>query len=366
MSIYKNLGQDDTTSFKTNLYEQIPVTGTIIKDTYGTFPSESNIKYFSNSDHIDVYDYPYASSSANFLFSMTAGRTSDSTGESAFSQATLKNNIYRLFAQQYVGYDTNQNVVPFNASGVLNPANTWDPDKFSDAIFINFSRTIMKDEIKKGSFRLTMGTGSFANPFVGTKVFSDAYVVANSPTTYRTNSPMGDYAFLQEGTQSATVPTETNHGFIFYDAGLIMLAANTNTFGTELTSGSIGGGDADSTGARAAQTPSNAMLSGSINDIINGVRAHIGNIEFNNTTELNSTVYFCRLNHSEFNYSSNPSYTSASQIVVKNNPSDPPVSYVTSVGLYSPDNQLLAVGKLSEPLKKSPSNEFTLRLRLDY
>ena len=46
MSIYKNLGQDDTTSFKTNLYEQIPVTGTIISGTYGTFPSESNIKYF--------------------------------------------------------------------------------------------------------------------------------------------------------------------------------------------------------------------------------------------------------------------------------------------------------------------------------
>ena len=43
MSIYKNLGQDDTTSFKTNLYEQIPVTGTIIRETYGTFPSESNI-----------------------------------------------------------------------------------------------------------------------------------------------------------------------------------------------------------------------------------------------------------------------------------------------------------------------------------
>ena len=359
MSIYKNLGQDDTTSFKTNLYEQIPVTGTIIRETYGTFPSESNIKYFSNNDHIDVYDYPYASSSANFLFSMTAGRTSDSTKPAANVGATLKDNIYRLFAQQYVGYDTNQNVVPFNVSGVLNPANTFDPDKFSDAIFINFSRTIMKDEIKKGSFRLTIGTASFANPFIGTKVFSDAYVVANSPTTYRTNSPMGDYAFLQEGTQSATVPTETNHGFIFYDAGLIVLAANTETFGTELTSGS-------SFATETALTPANAMLSASVNDIVNGVRAHIQNIEFNNTTELNSTAYFCRLNHNEFNYSSNPSYTSASQIVVKNNPTDPPVSYVTSVGLYSPDNQLLAVGKLSEPLKKTPANEFTLRLRLDY
>ena len=45
---------------------------------------------------------------------------------------------------------------------------------------------------------------------------------------------------------------------------------------------------------------------------------------------------------------------------------NPPSAYVTSVGLYSPDNKLLAVAKLSEPLKKDPTNELTLRVRLDY
>jgi len=53
-------------------------------------------------------------------------------------------------------------------------------------------------------------------------------------------------------------------------------------------------------------------------------------------------------------------------MVVKNNSQDVPVSYVTSVGLYSSDNELLAVSKLSEPLKKDPSTEFTIRVRLDY
>ena len=89
-------------------------------------------------------------------------------------------------------------------------------------------------------------------------------------------------------------------------------------------------------------------------------------MSFNNTVELNSTVYFCRANHNEFNYSSNPTYLSSSKMVVKNNAADTPVSYVTTVGLYSPDNELLAVGKLSEPLKKDPTNEFTIRVRLDY
>ena len=75
---------------------------------------------------------------------------------------------------------------------------------------------------------------------------------------------------------------------------------------------------------------------------------------------------FCRVNHNEFNYSSNPTYLSSSKLVVKNEAKDLPVSYITTVGLYSADNELLAVAKLSEPLKKDPTTELTLRVRLDY
>ena len=75
-------------------------------------------------------------------------------------------------------------------------------------------------------------------------------------------------------------------------------------------------------------------------------------LSFNNTTELNSTIYFCRASHNEYNYTSNPTYLNASKIVTKNKSTDMPVSYITSVGLYSADNELLAVAKLSEPLKR--------------
>ena len=45
---------------------------------------------------------------------------------------------------------------------------------------------------------------------------------------------------------------------------------------------------------------------------------------------------------------------------------DQPTTYITSIGLYSADNELLAVAKLSEPIKKTPENELTFRVRLDY
>ena len=108
------------------------------------------------------------------------------------------------------------------------------------------------------------------------------------------------------------------------------------------------------------------MTGSEISASADAIRHRIYNIEFNNTTELNSTVYFCRAHHNEFNYSTNPTYLDNSKIRVKNQASDSPVAYVTGIGLYSSDNELLASAKLSEPLRKDPTNELTLRVRLDY
>lgn len=119
-------------------------------------------------------------------------------------------------------------------------------------------------------------------------------------------------------------------------------------------------------------TVDQGLKRGSIDQAATGLRGRVTDIGFNNTTELNSTIYFCRVNHNDFNYSSNPTYLGDesgehnSKIRVKRSTLDAPVSYVTTIGLYSADNELLAVAKLSEPLRKDPTNEMTLRVRLDY
>jgi hypothetical protein len=83
-----------------------------------------------------------------------------------------------------------------------------------------------------------------------------------------------------------------------------------------------------------------------------GFRRRMVRMAFNNTTELNSSIYFARLNNNEFNYSANPTYLNESKIRVKETTLDAPVSYITTVGLYSADNELLAQAKLSEPVRK--------------
>ena len=65
------------------------------------------------------------------------------------------------------------------------------------------------------------------------------------------------------------------------------------------------------------------MLTGTaISGAADSFRHRLYDLSFQNTTELNSTIHFCRVNHNDFNYSTNPTYVSSSKIVVKNNTQD--------------------------------------------
>ena len=74
--------------------------------------------------------------------------------------------------------------------------------------------------------------------------------------------------------------------------------------------------------------------------------------------QIKSSHYFCRIKSSEYNYSQNPTYYSGSDAALTN-PTfiANPKSYITTVGLYNTNNDLLAVAKLSKPLLKSSDSD---------
>ena len=346
---YKTFGSSDRTTTRTLLHESIPVTGTMVSGTYNTTSNtdgvtrEQNIKTYSHGMFQSIYDYPHLSSSANHIFDISLGYGSSSTlSGSTNSDNSKKINMYNQMAQGLVGYDSSGNIRVFDANG--NFAETNDV-KHKEAVFLNFSRLLVKDEIKKGSFSITLGVhASHDTPFNTVATYTDADAVNN----YNVNSPAGEFAVLKKVGDASTA-----YGLIYYQAGIVVLAT-----------GSLGTGTIDETPARNIQ---HSLVSSSINKVADGIRNRVQKLSFNNTTELNSSIYFCRANHNEFNYSSNPTYLTGSKIVVKNDQADgAPRSYITTVGLYSADNELLAVAKLSEPLKKTPDNDVTLRVRLDY
>jgi len=335
-TVYKSFLNDDVISTRTLLHEAIPITGSIISGTY----AEANIKNFSHGKFQSVYDYPYLSSSANHIFDVTMGYSTGS-GLSGSVDAVNENHkiqMYNQMAQILAGHGEDGTLLRFDEDGNLLAGGA----KIDEAVFFSFSRLIVKDEIKKGTVQLVIGTGSYADPFSGTKTVSDY----GAATTYFVNSPAGEYGILY----TSSVDTSSQVGLVYYQAGIMVLTASV-----------FSGSDFSST-----QTIEEAITGSSIQSFCDGVRHRVRDIDFNNTIELNSSIYFCRINHNEFNYSSNPTYLSASQIRVKNESLDSPVTYITTVGLYGSDNELLATAKLSEPLRKSPENEIILRVRLDY
>jgi hypothetical protein len=352
-SFFKTFLNSDKTTTRSLLHESIPVTGSIAS---GTYASSANIKNYAHGMFQSVYDYPYLSSSANHIFDLTVGYHSSSSLSSSTQNATQRKNkinMYNQLAQILMGHDRNGSIERFDIDGNLVDA----VGKMNEVIFVNFARLLTKDEVKKGSVTLELGvSGTYASPCLKRIKLTDT----SGSNGYFVNGAIGQYGTLfctnTAGSPLNGSDTDAMGGLIFYQAGIAAITAS--VFGSLLSS---------SCEMNSAGETIDAILTGStVTSICDEFRHRIYNVQYNNTTELNSTIYFCRFNNNEFNYSSNPTYTSASRMVVKNDAIDMPVSYLTTVGLYSADNELLAVAKLSEPLRKDPATELTLRVRLDY
>lgn len=375
---FKTLGAGDVTTTRTLLHESIPITGSIVSGTYGgdavALGSEGHIKTYSHGMFQSVYDYPYLSSSANHIFDITTGYASTSALSGASNtQNAKKINIYNQMAQVLMGYDETGSVRLFDEDGDIIAGGT----KLKECYFVNFSRILSKDEIKKGTFEMELGVDS---DFVQNgAVFNRRVKITDFSGSdgYFVNSPAGEYGVLFATASAGADTLAANQyykvGLVFYQAGVAVISGSV-FHDSGFTGGILNATNTDSTELVDTGSPYvglDSLTGSTIDTLSNSLRNRIYNLQFNNTTELNSTIYFCRANNTEFNYSSNPTYLSSSggpsEIVVKDGMADnDPHSYITSVGLYSPDNELLAVAKVSEPLKKNPSNELTLRVRLDY
>ena len=364
---FKTFLSEDIATTRTLLHEAVPISGSIVQ-------TGANIKKFAHQMFQSVYDYTYQNSSANHIFDVTHGHHTDFSGlQSTDAYYNKRRNIYNQMAQVLVGNESNGNIRKFDADGDL----VGTDDVHESLIFINFARLLGKDEIKKGSFSLVWDT-SAANPSTAANTNSITISDAGADSNYKVNSPAGEYGILKITATSGTGLQEnhwdgTNNvplcGLIFYQAGVVALSTEIfNGYNVNAnTSGFLTTAEGDRIVDSGTGTFTSLIVGDSTMDAVNdAIRNRIYSINFNNTTELNSTIYFCRVGHNDFNYSSNPTYLEDSKIRVKSRTTDAPVSYITTVGLYSSRNELLAVAKLSEPLRKDPTNDITLRVRLDY
>lgn len=323
--------QDDFAPLSTAINETITITGSIVSNL-------ANVKFFKNiasgSSGVDlggyfesIYDSSPTSSLSSPLVDITYGVSTGSIYNALVTTTSSNSDkvtIYRQWAAALLG----------------NPDSTFTIGSTvrREAVFISFKRNLAKDELKKGTVSITVNSTAPAQ-----YTASDAGASVNFQQTVG-----GDFASLKYNGTGSEV------GQVWYNAGVVILHPDTAWGAVASWSGT--------------KTLINVQFSGNINQMVDGVRTHLEQINLNNQTNLQSSVYFCRAFNNEFNYSSNTTFTDSTGLIRVTSGSNilTTRTYVTTIGLYDENDNLLAVGKTNRPVLKSPETEAIFRLRLDY
>jgi hypothetical protein len=227
---------------------------------------------------------------------------------------------------------------------------------------VSINRARYKEKLLPGTFTLTLAH-SASNGQTYVKTLTDNSKVASTVTF----TDAGRVYELVSGSLGTVNTSLSNNGYtlangsygkLLPDVGVILLNAKA------LNSSPVSGG----LRLEANELANTFTYSGSKNNLQQGYDLFDrgGSFRIQSEETIASNFVFVRARNSEFNYSSNPSLITGSGELRHDVMINSPQSYITAVGLYNDNNDLLAVAKLSRPLLKDFTKEALVRVKLDY
>lgn len=228
-------------------------------------------------------------------------------------------------------------------------AGTHDSD---DIYVINVARARYKEKMDAGNWSMTLSgsNGSFTFIDDSGKKFDDT--VGKAGRVFNIASGSLNLGSQTEATVNSTTASNGEGFGLFYpDQGLLVLnpSAVADTVGSEL-----------SPNLSLTVEQQNHKL------LYNAISAG-GDFEARRTENVSTSHYFVRATNREFNYSNNPSYVTGSDgSFAESTFETDPKTFITSVGLYSDANELIAVAKTSQPIAKSFDKEVLIKVKLDF
>ena len=103
-------------------------------------------------------------------------------------------------------------------------------------------------------------------------------------------------------------------------------------------------------------------ISDSILNLISSSDVQIG---YSSSFTIYETQYKCTIEENDFGYSYNPSLLSSSNEIYNHFTASYFSPYITTIGLYNDNDELLAVSKLSQPLPTSRVTDINILVKLD-
>lgn len=302
----------------------------------------------TSSFYTDVYNAAVGNSNSAVQFSIAYGHRFGS-GSAPFNTLVPFMTPTKVNYQQYRAliYGDTSNVFNFGYQGTAS----------FDVFVINVDRNRYKESLFPGTFNLLLGDGTNLLKLtdnsndVTTITYLDcgrAYDIISGSNGTAVNSP------ARTGIAKGYT-TSGSYGLFLPDVGLIILNPRALSL-------SVADGGLNFVASTAnVNTKANEV---SLLNYISGSNAR--SFQLNSKETISSNYVFVRIKNGDYNYSVNPSYTSGSGELVYSNFIFSPQTYITTVGMYNDNNELLAVAKMSKPLVKDFTKEALIRVKLDW
>jgi hypothetical protein len=319
--------------------------GAIITMASSSTQGENQKRYY-----YDVYDKNSEETGAESIFSVLYADYQNSGSSTGSYGENLEDNPTQTLYYQY------RNILLSPEQNLF----TFDKGESSEHIYvINVNRSRYKKRIDTGTWQLTIAS---LNPVTHEIAASPDYFTfiddSSGPTVTVSEQGGRSYKIVSGSIKDGIYTSDTTPWGLFYpDHGVFVFNGNaldaSASFGTPRNPGTSSGDDSafhfftSISGAMAADSASHAFIGASNESIM-------------------SSYYYCRINYNEFNYTNNPTYVSGSNSELRfPEMASQPVVYFTQVGLYSDNNELLAIANLSKPIKKALDREAVIKIKLD-
>lgn len=315
------------------------ITSTLWSDaqpTLTTFYTSSTQEAGSSGDYyLSIYQTASADTTAAVQFDIAYGNKQGS-GSVAYNSGVVgkspTSTIYGQYRTMVLG-DENTDF-------------TFGDFTSTDFIAMPIERARYKEGLFPGSLNLTLTNGSNTLHITDNSKDVSSITFVDSGRKFELVSGSNGAAYSGTGYSDSG-----SYGWMLPDIGVLLLnpSAVSHSIGLDFTSSWV--------------NTSNGEVNTNTFDVISDGAS----FKLNSQETITSDFVFVRARNAEFNYSENPSYISGSTgEVLYDEFINSPQSYITTVGMYNDNNDLLAVAKLSKPLLKDFTKETLVRVKLDF
>ncbi len=355
MSTFIAFENGDTVDSIDRVFASAWSSGPVSNNDLGASHFSSSTQYITTSPtsagafFMEIYDKAptgtAADSAAEVQYSIAFGNKdgggaldfATGTGAGGFSAAK---SVYNQYRNLVYGGDETQNF-------------SFDGHTPNSIYIININRARYKNAIRMGNLALNLSGSTGKLHLTDDSVTTSGSANAIRAGVGREFNLVSGSGGIRIGTSNTYVTNSGSYGYVYPDAGLIILNADAlDEAGTNKGINLLTTESAD-TNARNPKKLQEALQLGA-------------SFIIDSQEDIASKFYFVRVKNTEFNYTTNDSFTLDDGTLRHDSMIDNPETYITTVGLYNDAQDLLAVAKMSQPLPKDFTKEALIKVKLDY